>query len=385
MIPSKIENVIVKYLTKSASVADLDLLTEWIKTPSNKQLFKDFIQTHYTINYSLNNPDSKKLIEQLLLKIRKDKTILNRFKRNSIFKYAAIFIALIGITYFINSNFKQKQENDLVITDNDIILKLDDGKVKIISSDGSEKLVNDKGEVIGIQKGNQLNYSETESDIEKLAFNELTVPNGKIFDLVLSDGTRIKLNAGSSIKYPVKFLEGKDRIVYLNGEAFFDVTKDQKHPFIVNANEINIRVLGTQFNVSSYPEDQQINTVLVEGAVSIYNKEEAYNKNTASLLTSGHKAEWVKNRKSISIEEADTSIYTAWMDGKLIFKDLPFKTIIKKLERRYNVTIENNNELLGEKRYDGTFDIETIEQVLNTLNKHFAIQYTIKNNQIIIN
>lgn len=385
MIPSKIENIIVKYLTQTATVADLDLLTEWINTPSNKQIFKDFIQTHYTINYSINNPDSKKLISQLLLKIRKDKLILNRFKQKSILKYAAIIIGIFGITYFVNFNFKQKQENDLVITNKDIILKLDDGKIKIISSDGTEKLVNNKGEVVGTQKGNQLDYSKIESNIEKLTYNELVIPNGKIFDLVLSDGTKIKLNAGSSIKYPVKFLEGNDRMVYLNGEAFFDVTKDQKHPFIVNANEINIRVLGTQFNVSSYPEDQQISTVLVEGAVSIYNREEAYNKNTASLLTPGHKAEWGKIKKSISIEDADTSIYTAWMNGELIFKDLPFNNIIHKLERHYNVTIVNNNKLLGKKRFDATFDTETIEQVLNTLNKGVAIQYTIKNDQIIIN
>jgi len=385
MNPSKIENLIVKYLTKSATAADLDLLTEWIKTPSNKQLFKDFIQTHYTINYSINNPDSKKLITQLLLKIRKDKSILNRFKQRSILKYVAIFIAIIGITYFVNFNFKQNQENDLVVTNKDIILKLDDGKVKIISNDGTEKLVNDKGEVIGIQKGNQLNYSVAKSNKENLAFNELTIPNGKIFDLILSDGTKIKLNAGSSIKYPVKFLKGKDRLVYLNGEAFFDVTKDQNHPFIVNTKEINIRVLGTHFNVSSYHEDQQINTVLVDGAVSIYNCEEAYNKNKAYLLMPGQKAEWGKNKKSMSIEAADTSIYTAWMDGKLIFKDLPFNNILRKLERHYNVTIVNNNKLLGKKRFDATFDIETIDQVLNTLNKYYPINYIIENNQIIIN
>ena len=89
--------------------------------------------------------------------------------------------------------------------------------------------------------------------------------------------------------------------------------------------------------------------------------------------------------KSISIEKADTSIYTAWMEGKLIFKDLTFKVISKKLERKYNVTIVNNNKILDEKRYDATFDIETIEQVLNTLNKHYAIEYKIENNKIIIN
>lgn len=170
---------------------------------------------------------------------------------------------------------------------------------------------------------------------------------------------------------------------FLNGEAFFDVAKES-NPFIVNVNNLNIRVLGTQFNVSCYPEDTVINTVLVEGSVSLFG-DEVYNAETASILNPGFKASWNKTNDDISIDKVDTNIYTGWRKGKLIFKNLQFENIIKKLERHYNVSIVNDNKKLGEQYYNATFDIETIEQVLESFNESYEIKYTIENNKIIIN
>lgn len=385
MISSKIENLIVKYLNKSATVDDLNILSKWVEIPRNKSLFIDYVQTHYAVNYSLNNPPSKEIQELLISKIKKEKSIVYRIK--PFLKYAAIFICILGLGYFYQADLfspKVSEVKTLQASEDDITLELENGQVKVISNQGNEKITNNKGEVVGTQKGNQLDYS-TNNTTEKLVYNELTVPYGRIFDLVLSDGTKIKLNSGTSIKYPIKFIEGKDRLVYLNGEAYFDVVKDEKHPFIVNADAINIRVLGTEFNLSSYPEDENINTVLVEGSVSVYNKETSYNKNTAVLLTPGHKAEWEKEDKTILIEEADISEYTAWIDGRLIFRDLEFKVIRKKLERKYNITIVNNNLELENTTFNAIFDIESIEEVLEVLDKNFGIQYEIKNNKVIIN
>ena len=133
-----------------------------------------------------------------------------------------------------------------------ITIQLEDGNTQIINENRTSQLIDKNGNVLGQQSGNQLVYnSDVKNDV--LVYNTLTVPYGKQFELQLSDGTNVHLNAGTSLKYPVKFVKGKNREVFLNGEAFFNVAKEVNHPFIVNANEIDVRVLGTQFNISSYP------------------------------------------------------------------------------------------------------------------------------------
>ncbi len=382
-----IENIIVKYINKSATKAELEVLTEWLKTTTNKKLFDDFVETHHIINYSLNHTDSEKLIEQLESEFKKSNPVIIRRGIKSLLKYAAIFISVIGMTCFLVQDFSLKDEKigKLITTSEDIVLELENGIQKIIDTRGIEKLIDKSGNIVGIQNGKVLNYS-SENELERLAYNRLTVPNGEKLQLVLSDGTEIYLNSGTSIKYPIQFKKEENRKVYLlTGEAYFKVSKDVTHPFIVNANEMNVRVLGTEFNISSYPEDQSIATVLVNGSVKLYGEHADDDKKEAFQLEPGEKADWNRANGDVSIDKVDTNIYTSWKHDKLIFKDEPFKNILKKLERHYNVSIVSNNKFLNEKRYDATFDIETIEQVLETLNKNFPIQYSIVNNQVIIN
>ncbi|HCO81937.1 MAG TPA: iron dicitrate transport regulator FecR, partial [Arenibacter sp.] len=218
-----------------------------------------------------------------------------------------------------------------------------------------------------------------------ITYNTLTVPYGKRFDLLLSDGTQITLNSGTSLKYPVQFLKTKNRQVFLDGEAFFNVAKDSVNPFIVNTNGLNVRVLGTKFNLSSYPEDQYVNTTLLEGSVSVYNKQDTFDSSNASLLEPGFKAEWNKYNKQISVEEADIAMHTDWLNGKIILRHVPFKNIVKKLERHYNVDIVNNNPELDEEMFTASFDVESIDQVFKTFNVTYEMEYKINDRQIIIN
>ena len=262
---------------------------------------------------------------------------------------------------------------------------MSDGSVKVIDEKGDFKIKDRDGNELGTQNGNAIIYND-KVKIEKLVYNTLTVPYGKRFTLKLSDGTKVNLNAGTSLRYPVKFIEGQNRQVFVEtGEAYFNVTKDAKHPFIVSNNKVNIRVLGTQFNVSSYPEDINVSTVLVEGSVSLYNSGDVYKTENATLLKPGYLADWDKRNKSIKIEKADIEVHTAWINGRIILKHMKFGNIIKKLERHYNVKIKNNNKSLEEELITATFDIETIEQVFELINELHPIAYKIINNQIIIN
>ena len=176
----------------------------------------------------------------------------------------------------------------------------------------------------------------------------------------------------------------KSAKVYLEGEAFFEVSKDVEHPFVVNANQMDVKVLGTKFNLSSYHDDESISTVLVEGSVSLSKAGESSGE-TALKLEPGYRAVLDKKENTLAIDKVNTDLYTGWMKNKLIFKNMKFKHIRKKLARKYNVEIINLNHELDENTYNATFDVETIEQVLNTLNRNYPIDYVFENNQIKIN
>jgi transmembrane sensor len=301
------------------------------------------------------------------------------------FKYAAMIAVFVGTGYiYINGFFN----NDPIISipDEVITLQLDNGNIKIISDKVNEKIVNTNGKVLGIQTGNTIDYKNNRSE-EKLAYNTLTVPYGKRFELQLSDGTQVHLNAGTSLKYPVKFIKGQNRQVFLIGEAYFNVAEDKTHPFIVNTGELNVQVLGTQFNVSSYSEDNTSNVVLVEGSVSLFTNNQKFNTKTNTLLKPGFKGSYNKEQNTISQQKVVTSIYTSWIKGELLFREMTFENILKKLERHYNVKIINNNEVLSKEIFNASFVNEPIEKVFQNLKITYGIDFTIdtKNNILIIN
>ena len=251
-----------------------------------------------------------------------------------------------------------------------------DGSVRIIEENSLITLKDSKGTVLGQQKGNEIVYSDAEVG-DELVYNTLKVPFGKKFELRLSDGTKAFLNAGSSLKYPVKFLRNQDRNVYITGEAFLEVAKDTIRPFIVNTEKMNVRVLGTKFNVSSYPEDDNSEVVLVEGAVSLYMANADYDPSKEVLLEPGYKGSFSKKRNEISKDSVITSLYTSWMKGELIFRNMSFNNIIKKLERHYNVVIVNNNTELAAKKFNANFGEAPLERVLQELQANYGVEYTI--------
>ncbi|QVY64483.1 FecR family protein [Polaribacter sp. Q13] len=309
---------------------------------------------------------------------------LNYFKIFS--RVAAVFIVFIGIAYFMHNDKPVTIVQENSIANEEIVLKLSNGDTQIITSNGQSKILDDKGVVIGAQTGKEINYrNNSKATSKELVFNELKVPYGKTFAIVLSDGTEVHLNAGTTLKYPVKFLKGKNRQVYLTGEAFFKVSKDKEHPFIVESNDLNIRVLGTSFNVSSYAENTNISTVLVEGAVRLYGKDEVYSNEKSKLLEPGKKADWNKENQKISIQKVNTSHYTSWINGTLVIEKLRFQEIIKRLERHYNIKIINSNKKLANQVFTATFQVENIQQVLESFKTNYSFQYTIEGDTITIN
>ncbi|WP_291871130.1 FecR family protein, partial [Maribacter sp.] len=266
---------------------------------------------------------------------------------------------------------------------NAITLELEDGSIEIINENsGTNSFLNNKGSLLGVQIGKRLVYEKGKS-IKKIAYNTLTVPYGKRFQIELSDGTTAHLNAGTSMKYPVKFLNGMERQIFITGEAYFKVAKDSVHPFIVNADKLNVKVLGTEFNVQAYPEDAVSEIVLVEGSVALY--EETQKLEEKTILKPGYKAKFSKKSNAITTKTVRTDVYTSWINGELVFRNMTFENILKKLERHYNIEILNNNTNLSKTLLNANFGNESIGVILESLKENYGIGYTISEKIIIIN
>lgn len=298
-------------------------------------------------------------------------------------RYAAAVVILLTATFLVQSPPTIVEQGQQIIDGEVITLRRDNQDVQIIDEDGNGQLRSASGEVIAEQDGNRLKYL-SEYKLDTIVYNELSIPYGQVFELELSDGTLIHLNSGTTIKYPIQFIEGNKREVYIEGEGFFNVAKDKAHPFLVHSDAVTVEVLGTEFNVSSYPENPEIQTVLVEGAVAMRNSK---TDDGDMILKPGTKGSWNKATLSSDISEVDIELYTSWIGGELVFQDTPFKEILVMLERRYNVQIKNMNPDLDHKKLNARFSvqIETIEDVLKSMRNILSYDYQIKGKEILIN
>jgi len=184
----------------------------------------------------------------------------------------------------------------------------------------------------------------------------LIIPYGKTSEVLLPDGTKVFLNAGSRLVYPENFT-GKTREVFLVGEAFFDVKHDKSHPFIVQIDDLRIKVLGTRFNVSAYQTDNVVETVLAEGKVSMeQNNAGLFDK--ATELMPNQLASFDRTTKETDVKTVDTDNYILWTEGLLKFESTDLSRITKRLERYYNIRFHFSEPLLGGLRISGKLQLE---------------------------
>ncbi len=390
---NEISNLISSYLNKSISEDEFNQLQIWInKSPENKKRFTEYLKVYKTSrNIELLERLDKDLAWNKI--VSKIKRPLNKNEQrqpskikylkfqNAFFKYAAIIVLMVGVGYYLSQKYLFVS-NQQVIPQGSIVLEMEDGTLKILSEDGNEQLVDGSGNTIGEQNGQQLNYSKAQKKAE-LVYNTLTIPYGKRFSLKLSDGTTVYLNSGTSLKYPIKFIEGHHRKVFLTGEAYFDVAKDAEHPFVVASEHIDVKVLGTVFNVSAYPEDASADVVLIEGSVRM--AANGTPSNQEATLVPGTKGSLNKTSENILTEKVDTAIYTSWIQGELFFRNMPFENIVKKLERHYDRKIVIQNKDLKSEIFNASFKEEPIENVLSYFKDSFNIKYHTENNIIYIN
>lgn len=214
-------------------------------------------------------------------------------------------------------------------------------------------------------------------------FNEIRVEKGsRANTLLLSDGSKVVLNAGTTFKYPDSFGQACAREVYLEGEAYFEVAPDRKHPFRVNLQRQTITVLGTRFNVEAYAGQSCNVTTLLSGSISLETFDAAGKAVGRALLQPNEQACSDNRTGAIKLESADPALASAWIHGEYKFKNESLESIMHKLEKAYDVTIFLDDDALKQIRYTGTFSYsQSIEDVLGIINyeKRFVFKQTGKN------
>lgn len=227
--------------------------------------------------------------------------------------------------------------------------------------------------------GKKVTYSQTMDSIPHLSNNVIQVPRGGEFELILPDKTHVWLNAETEISFPTKF-KPEFRLVTLKGEAFFDVAKDPESPFLVQTGEnLTIRVLGTQFNVQSYPDDHSIETTLCEGAVLVSD-----GKQDVRLLPN-QQAVYHIREKRLSSGKVNAGQVAAWKDGKFIFENASLESIMNRLCRWYDIQVVYVHQQVRNFHFTGDLErYDDFNKTLRMLEKATNIQFEMKGKTVLI-
>lgn len=261
------------------------------------------------------------------------------------------------------------------------VLVLGDGSERKLELEPRENVIPMSG-VIARQEGGEIRYNRVTTDSMKRidpspVYNTMKIPTGGEFMLVLEDGTKVWLNSETSLRYPVAFT-GERREVQLDGEAYFEVARDETRPFVVQTRKrVNVQVLGTSFNVRAYGDEENVETVLEEGSVRM-------SGDTSSVVlepgTMG-----VYNSLGMKMLNVDTELYTAWHKGHFVFQDEMLESILGKLSRWYGMNVFYQNEEVKHLVFSGSVKkYDTIRKLLEALELSGRVSFDLKENTVVV-
>lgn len=230
---------------------------------------------------------------------------------------------------------KERFKNDVAPGQQGAILTLSNGKTIILDSAGNGALAQ-QGATEIIKKDGQIVYANAGHPAE-VVYNTMATPKGRQYSLVLADGSKVWLNAASSITFPTTF-SGAERKVTITGEAYFEIAHKSDMPFIVEKGEMNVQVLGTHFNINSYDDEQSINVTLLEGSVKVTQGSQS------RLIKPGQQAQLVKEEISL-VNNADIAAVMAWKNGTFSFNATDMESLMRQLCRWYDVEVVYNKKV----------------------------------------
>lgn len=304
---------------------------------------------------------------------------INRSKRNRTFAWigsAASILVIIGLTLFFQINNQSDISNFAasisVKPDTEYTqLMLSKEKIVQISAQESKIAYSGNGKQVNIEAQEKVEQA-IETDV--VSYNTVIVPYGKRTQITLSDNSTIWLNSGSKLIYPVRFADNK-REVFLDGEAVFEVTPDKTQPFHVVTRDVEIKVLGTVFDLCAYSDDSTVNTVLERGSVELNYKRGSLFGSTKEKMVPGMLATYDLADETLVQKNVNTKDYTSWRYGYLVMEKKSLGSIAKKLSRYYNVSIEIESAELADETFSGYLDLRnSATQVLSLISEMMDIE-----------
>lgn len=360
MNKTQISELLKKYQEKTLSDEDLDKLDAWyLKKASNSNLQLN--------EYELE--DSYKLLKSKL-QLQEETKVVRLWPRIAVAASIAVLIGT-GIFYFTQPKEEKFQvaakPQEIAPGGTKGVLTLSNGKQIVLSEITAKDTIAQEGEenevTIKMNANGEVTYiinPNTDGGKDDNSFNTLSTPTGGQYNIILADGTKVYLNAVSSIKYPTQF-NGDKRVVELEGEAYFEVAKNKNKPFIVKSNNQSIEVLGTHFNVHSYNNESVVKTTLLEGSVAV-----TY-KNQKAILKPGQQSDISDNFSKIKVKEVDPEEAVAWKNGRFKFDNADLKNVMRQLERWYGIKVEYRGNVSDVRFNGGTFRNKNLSEVLKVL------------------
>ena len=352
-----------------------------LKNLSNDEVEAELKQrwdNHSSKNSIFNKRERQDIIDKIL-----EQGNIKKQKKPVFLYYVAASLALLILSYFVlfepekeDSTVKIEKSIDLNPGENKAILTLSNGK-KITLGALSNGLLTEDGQtkIYTSEKGDLIYKAATEP--KQILINNITTPRGGQYNLTLSDGTNIWLNAASSLTYPSSFKKGKPRIVELSGEGFFEVMHNAQEPFIVHyGNGLEAIVLGTSFNINTYTDEKATYTTLINGSLSVQGPQEK-----KDLLMPGQQA--IVRQGKTSIISADIEEIIAWKEGWFLFNRLELQAIVRQLSRWYNIDFEIKGSI-GSKQFSGIVSkSNNISEVLKIM-ENTGVTFTLRDQKIYV-
>ncbi len=359
------------------------ILDEWLKEDEGNQALYDSLKDEANVSAKLKilsefNKDQaySEFIE--LTKARKTRSIYRE-----VLKYAAVLIPLIFMTWFVYQK-NNKSETQLVKTEilpgtSKAILKLADGTV-VNLEDEKELIAEFDGTIIS-NNNKEIIYNSSGKKVKprKLQYNTIEIPRGGEYQLILSDGTKVWLNSGTTIKYPVEFAAGSRDVYLEEGEAFFEVTENKNSPFIVHTSKMDVNVFGTSFNVRAYSDENQLATTLVTGKVTISQTE---SQKEYTLIPN---QQATVSELGVSVKNVDVNRFIAWKDGRILFEENTLEEIFNDLSRWYNIDVDYAS--LEVKKLRFSIDVKRyneFNEILKILELTKKVEFELEKNRVII-
>ncbi|MBB5437690.1 ferric-dicitrate binding protein FerR (iron transport regulator) [Pedobacter sp. AK017] len=385
----RISFLLDRYIHNNCTAGELDELFQLLDHHSNN----DFLQRELKLLWQHTGPEQhhtnaqwEQLYNSMMHKTQRKPKVKSKWPYQKLAAAASVILLLFAGIFFYSQyqntqhktiNKQIHAKNELVPGTNKAILTLANGTRVPLDDVLNGKVSTQAGVQLTKTASGQLIYHiQQQAATSKLSFNAIETPRGGQYQLILSDGTRVWLNANSSLKYPISFSK-TERLIELKGEAYFEVTKNKNAPFKVISNNQVLEVLGTHFNINGYEDEPDIKTTLIEGSVKVSN----LSNHTQALLKPGQQSSFHTNRFEIS--KVDTEAAIAWKNGYFTFDKTTLETIMRQVSRWYDVEVTYQNKTVKDQVFSGNVSrFENAAQVLAILELTGLVHFKVEGRRI---